>query len=230
MPVYDMLVDERLRMADLLEGLSAEQTRTPSLCAGWTVHDVGAHLVTYLRFGQAKLYWAIATTAANFDEYNRRLTAREARLSTVEVAGRLRRWAGSRTTIPRAGFEPILADIVLHDLDVRMPLGIERTIPEDRLHVVFQHLAERPSPGFSMGSRLHGLRLEAVDTGWEHGRGPAVRGEAEPLVLAMSGRPEGFDRLEGDGLALLRERVAEAPPRGAGERMKAVVRQALNLH
>ncbi|NUT94739.1 MAG: maleylpyruvate isomerase family mycothiol-dependent enzyme [Saccharothrix sp.] len=230
MPVYDMLVDERLRMADLLEGLSAEQTRTPSLCAGWTVHDVGAHLVTYLRFGQAKLYWAIATTAANFDEYNRRLTAREARLSTVEVAGRLRRWAGSRTTIPRAGFEPILADIVLHDLDVRMPLGIERTIPEDRLHVVFQHLAERPSPGFSMGSRLHGLRLEAVDTGWEHGRGPTVRGEAEPLVLAMSGRPEGFDRLEGDGLALLRERVTEPPPRGAGERMKAVVRQALNLH
>jgi hypothetical protein len=35
---------ERLSFADLLEGLSDEQWDAPSLCAGWTVRHVPAHL------------------------------------------------------------------------------------------------------------------------------------------------------------------------------------------
>src|SRR5699024_7559288 len=31
--------------ADMFDGLSDEQWRTPSLCAGWTVREVAAHLV-----------------------------------------------------------------------------------------------------------------------------------------------------------------------------------------
>ena len=40
MKVHDMLVEERRRMADLLDGLDAGQLATPSLSAGWTVHDI----------------------------------------------------------------------------------------------------------------------------------------------------------------------------------------------
>ncbi|MEU4744402.1 maleylpyruvate isomerase family mycothiol-dependent enzyme [Actinosynnema sp. NPDC023658] len=224
MKVHDMLVEERRRMADQLDGLDAGQLATPSLSQGWTVHDVGAHLITYLRFGQLKLYWGIVSMAADFDRLNRELTARAARMPTAQITDRLRRWSTSRTTIPRSGYDPVLTDILLHDYDVRVPLGIARDVPEDRLWVAFQHLAAKPSPGYSMGSRLAGLRLEAVDTGWTSGSGAVVRGNAESLVLAMSGRAVGLDALEGDGLPLLRERVAAPPPRGTLERLKSVVR------
>ncbi|MFE2757304.1 maleylpyruvate isomerase family mycothiol-dependent enzyme [Actinosynnema sp. NPDC059335] len=224
MKVHDMLVDERRRMADLLDGLDAGQLATPSLSQGWTVHDVGAHLTTYLRFGQLKIYWGIVTTAADFDRLNRELTARAARRPTAEIADRLRRWATSRTTIPRSGYDPVLTDILLHDYDVRVPLGIGRDVPEDRLWVAFQHLAAKPSPGYAVGSRLAGLRLEAADTGWRSGAGAPVRGDAESLVLAMSGRAVGLDALEGDGVPLLRRRVTAPPPRGPLERLKTVVK------
>ena len=35
----------RLEVADLLDDLTAEHRRRPSLCDAWTVRDVGAHHV-----------------------------------------------------------------------------------------------------------------------------------------------------------------------------------------
>lgn len=54
MRVHEMIVAERQHMADLLASLSQEQLIRQSLCDAWTVHEVGAHLVSYLRFGQPK--------------------------------------------------------------------------------------------------------------------------------------------------------------------------------
>ncbi|WP_165521737.1 maleylpyruvate isomerase family mycothiol-dependent enzyme [Micromonospora zingiberis] len=207
MRVFDMIVDERRRAADLFDGLTADQLRQPSLCAGWTVHDVAAHLITYLRFGQLKIYTAIVTTGADFDRFNVLLTRRAARLPIEEIVARLRRNSASRTTIPRSGYDPVLTDLLLHDLDVRVPLGLDRDTPEQRLRVAFRHLTEQPSPGYALGDRLRGLRLEATDTGWVHGTGPAVRGRADALLLGIGGRPWAFDHLAGDGVPLLRARV-----------------------
>ncbi|MPZ79531.1 MAG: maleylpyruvate isomerase family mycothiol-dependent enzyme [Actinophytocola sp.] len=213
MRVFDMIVDERRRMADLVSTLSADQLRTPSLCAGWTVHDVAAHLVTYLRFGQLKLYAGIVATAADFDRLNGYLTRREARRPTHEIVDRLRRRAGSRVTIPRSGYDPVLADIVLHDLDIRTPLAIPRDVPEDRLWVAFDHLTTKPSPGFAMGSRLAGLELRATDAGWSRGSGAPVHGPATSLLLAVGGRSVALADLTGDGVPLLRDRTTAPAPK-----------------
>ncbi|HEY0638810.1 MAG TPA: maleylpyruvate isomerase family mycothiol-dependent enzyme, partial [Pseudonocardiaceae bacterium] len=188
MRVYDMVVAERLRAADLLDGLTGPQWRSPTLCGAWTVHDVAAHLVSYLRLGRAKLYAGLVATAADLDRMNLILTRRYARLPSPTLVSMLRRGAGSRLTIPRSGYDPALADVVLHELDVRRPLGLPGQAAEDRLWVAFQHLAVRPSPGFTMGARLAGLRLHATDTGWTHGDGPLVAGPAADLLLAMAGR------------------------------------------
>lgn len=227
MRVHDLIVDERRRAADLLAGLSAEQLARPSLCTGWTVHEVGAHLTTFLRLGQVKLYLGILATGANIDEVNRWLTRRAARRPIDEIVAALRRRAGARTTIPRSGYDPVLADLVLHDLDIRRPLGIPRAVPEDRLWVAFDHLANRPAPGYTMGSRLRNLRLVATDTGWTHGTGPAVRGGAEDLVLAIGGRAVALDALDGDGVPILRRRVTARSGTGLGPRLTAVINVAL---
>lgn len=210
MRVHEMIVAERLHMADLFAGLSEEQLTRQSMCEAWTVHEVAAHLATYLRFGQPKIYLCMLAYAGNFAPGNERLARLYARRSTADLVRYLRRYASARTTVPRSGYDPVLADVVLHDLDVRIPLGIDRVIPEDHLAVTFHHLASVPSPGFAVGGRLRELRFEAVDTGWTSGYGAPVRGDAETIVLAMAGRAVALPRLEGDGVPVLAGRVNQA--------------------
>lgn len=214
-----MIVDERRHAADLLSALTPDQLRTPSLCAGWTVHDVAAHLTTFLRFGQLKIYVGLVATAADFDRVNGWLTRRAARKTDAEIVELLRRHAGARTTVPRSGYDPVLADVVLHDLDIRVPLGIPREIPEERLAVAFDHLTTRASPGYAMGSRLDGLRCTATDTGWDRGTGLAVRGPAETLVLGIGGRAAALGGLSGDGVPVLRQRLATQQRGDAWQRL-----------
>jgi uncharacterized protein (TIGR03083 family) len=224
MLVHQRIVQERLAAADLLDGLSPAQWATPSLCAGWTVHDVAAHLTTFLRLAQPKIYLGILLTGGNLDRWNVRLTRRAARVEGSELVARLRANAGSHSTIPFSGYDPVLADLVLHDLDVRRPLGLARDVPEASLRVTFDHLAHRPVPGYAVGSRLHGLRLETTDTGWRHGTGPTVRGNAEDLVLAMAGRSATLGQLSGDGVPVLAERLGTSSPAPMRERMLRVAR------
>ena len=42
--IWQTIDAQRRNVADLLEDLSENQWRWPSLCAGWTVRDVAAHL------------------------------------------------------------------------------------------------------------------------------------------------------------------------------------------
>jgi uncharacterized protein (TIGR03083 family) len=209
MLVHQMIVAERRHMADLFEGLTGEQLARRSLCDAWTMHEVAAHLAAYLRFGQLKILACMLAYAGDFAPGNQKLARWYARRPTADLVAMLRRHAESKTTPPRSGYDPILADLVLHDLDVRIPLGIARDIPEDRLAVTFHLLATVPSPGFAIGARLRGLRFETTDTGWAAGAGPVVRGSAEAVIMAMSGRTTGWAGLTGDGAELLRHRISQ---------------------
>jgi uncharacterized protein (TIGR03083 family) len=228
MRVYEMVVAERRRMADLLSGLDAEQWRGPTLCTQWTVHDVAAHLVSLLHLGQLKLYAGVALTAGDLDRVNLGLTRWYARRSRAQLLAELRRRVGSRTTVPRAGFDPVLTDLLLHDLDVRLPLGLPRDPPVDRWWVAFHHLTTRPALGYGMGARLAGLRIETTDTGWHAGSGAMVRGDAQSVLLAVSGRDLAFPALSGAGVPLLRDRVTTpahpGPARRAARALTAVLR------
>ncbi len=222
-----MIVAERRHTADLLASLSEEQLARQSLCAAWTVHEVGAHLVAFLRFGQLKIYLCMIACAGDFAPGNEWLARLYARRSAADLAGSLRRHATARMTVPRSGYDPVLADLVLHDLDVRIPLAIDRVIPEDRLAVAFHHLTTGPSPGFAVGGRLSGLRFEAVDTGWTSGHGAPVRGDAEAIVLAMAGRAAALPRLDGDGVAILSERMNEVPRAPVPQRLMTMAATVL---
>lgn len=222
--VHEMIVEERLHMVELLSGLTAEQLRAQSLCDAWTVRSVAAHLGSYLRFGQLKIYACVIAGLGDIGPASEQLTRYYARASDEQIIERLARGARSRVTVPRSGYDPVLADVVLHDLDVRIPLGIPRAIPLPHLLVTFHHIARESSPGFAVGSRLQGLYFEATDTGWTAGEGAEVRGTAEDLVLAMSGRPVALGRLSGDGAAVLRSRVLAGGPVPVGSRMGKVLR------
>lgn len=215
-----MIVAERQHMADLFAGLTGEQLAQQSLCDAWTMHEVAAHLVTYLRFGQLKILACMLAYAGDFGPGNQKLARWYARRSTADLVGSLRANARSRATPPRSGYDPVLADLVLHDLDVRVPLGIDRDIPPDRLAVTFHHLATVPSPGYAVGTRLRGLRFETTDTGWTAGTGALVSGPAVAVIMAMSGRTAGWPELTGDGVEPLRNRIGQQTAIPVPERLK----------
>jgi uncharacterized protein (TIGR03083 family) len=43
---------ERRRLIDDLDAIDGSRRETPSLCPGWTVHDILAHLVDVTRIGE----------------------------------------------------------------------------------------------------------------------------------------------------------------------------------
>lgn len=208
MDIFAEIADERRGLAALLSGLTAEQQATQSLCSGWSVHDVAAHLVVPLEVGIPKFALAMLACRGNFDRANVRLTREQARRPFGEITEVLRRKADSRFTPPGAGPEAPLTDLLIHGLDIRWPLGLPRDIPEERLHKSLTYLTAAPVGGVVPAGLLDGLRWEASDIDWASGDGPTVRGNAEALLLALTGRTTALRHLSGDGVSTLRSRPA----------------------
>ena len=122
---FDVIADERRALADLLEGLSAEQLATPSLCAGWSVRDVGAHLLIGPTATLREMGLALIRARGRFDAAGDLLVRGRASLSGAEIAALLREHAASRFTPPTFDWHAPLADLRLHGLDMTVPLGVE---------------------------------------------------------------------------------------------------------
>lgn len=207
MDMFDEIADERRGLADLLSGLTAEQRAAPSLCRGWSVQEVAAHLIVPLEVGLPKLVVAILASGGSFDRANARLARKHAQRPFDEIVEVLRRKADTRFTPPGAGPEAPLTDVLVHGLDIRWPLRLTRQIPGERLTTSLTFLTTPAANGLVAKRLLDGLRLEAEDVDWTHGNGPTVSGDAEALLLAMTGRAIALEHLDGDGVATLRGRL-----------------------
>ncbi|MFW6775962.1 maleylpyruvate isomerase family mycothiol-dependent enzyme [Nocardioides sp. CPCC 205120] len=208
MDTFAAIADERRALAALLTGLTDEQQRTPSLCEQWSVHEVAAHLVVPLEVSIPKFAVAMVAARGSFDRANVRLAREQARRPLAELAGVLRDRAESRFTPPGLGPEAPLTDLIVHGLDIRWPLGLARDVPGERLTATLEFLTVTQHGSFVPKGAADGLRFEADDLDWAHGDGPVVRGSAEALLLAITGRTAALDHLGGDGVAALRDRIA----------------------
>ena len=207
MDVFAEIADERRAVADMLSGLTPEQQAAPSLCDGWRVHDVAAHLVLPFGVGMPKFLLTMLACRGDFDAANVRLTRQQARRPFDQIVEVLRRNAASRFTPPGAGPEAPLTDLLVHGLDIRWPLGLVRELPERRVQTSLTFLTGRSARGLVRKGLLDGLRLEADDLDWTYGQGPTVRGRAEALLLTLTGRSAALGVLHGDGLPILRARL-----------------------
>jgi uncharacterized protein (TIGR03083 family) len=205
---FAQIADERRGLAALVSGLTDEQQATQSLCSEWTVRDVIAHLIVPLEVGTPKFVLAMLACRGNFDRANVRLAREQARRPFGEMVEVLRQKADSRFTPPGSGPEAPLTDLLVHGLDIRWPLGLPRDIPEERLHTSLTFLTTASVGGIVSKRTLGGLRFEAVDIDWAHGSGPTVSGNAEALLLALTGRTTALGHLGGDGVSTLRSRLA----------------------
>ena len=197
--VWELVRRERQALVDDLAGLTDEQWELPSLCGGWTVHDVAAHLVDNARTTRLGIVAAMVRARFDFDRQNDAGVAREKGATPAETLDRLRAVVGRRTT-PPAPLDSRLVEEVVHGDDVRRPLGMHRAYPTETVERALAHQL-RTSVGLGGGKqRAAGLRLVATDADWSHGEGPEARGPLVSLLMVVSGRAAALEDLTGPGL------------------------------
>lgn len=195
------MADERRDLVALLRTLSDAEWQAPSLCDGWRVRDVVAH-VLYDTIPAPRYLGVMLASRFSVDRINNRLVDSERETPVSQLVDRLERSVG-RGPLARVAPAAALADVLVHHQDIRRPLGRPRSIPEERLVSVLNH----PDPFALPWRYTKGLRFVATDVDWAKGRGPEVRGTGEAIVLAAVGRPVVLDELTGDGVAELRRRL-----------------------
>lgn len=205
---FALIADQRLALVGVLDELTDQQWATASLCSGWSVHDVAAHLTMPFTLGKAALVVRVLGAGGNYDKVADRFAREAAAAPPATLVAILRVNAGSRFTPPGLGPQAPLADVVVHGLDIGVPTGRRPPLTPHVADTVLDFLVSpKARRGFVTKGLTAGLAFDCTDTGWGAGAGPSVAGPAESLILALTGRQTGLDGVEGDGVAELRRRM-----------------------
>ncbi|RZU60784.1 maleylpyruvate isomerase family mycothiol-dependent enzyme [Zhihengliuella halotolerans] len=193
---------ERRRLAEDLAVLREEQWRTASLCPGWDVHDVLAHLVDTARTGRLDFVRSMLRARFDFDRANERGILREKRASPLETLAALEAASGLTRT-PPANLATRLVEAVVHGEDIRRPLGLVGDYPPEAVAQAISYQLRTPVSFGGGRERAAGLRLIDRSTGTGWGAGDDVVADGVDLLLAVSGRPVAPERLTGPGAPAL---------------------------
>ncbi|MBO4208910.1 maleylpyruvate isomerase family mycothiol-dependent enzyme [Micromonospora echinofusca] len=181
------VVAERVDQADLLATLRADQWDAPTLCDGWRVREVVAHLTMPFRTSLGRTVRELVKARGDVNRMADRAARRDAaELSTGQLLAALRDNVTHPWTPPGGGVHGALSHDVIHGLDITVGLGLERRVPPDRIALVLSGMRARNVRFF--GADLDGVRLQATDLDWSHGTGVPLRGLAQDLLLVLCGR------------------------------------------
>ena len=187
---------ERADLADVLAGLAEDDWDKPTLCAGWRVREVVAHITMPFRLSTPRFLAGLVRAGGNFNRYADRQARRDARdMSAAELVDCLRQNVNHPWKPPGGGYQGALSHDVIHGLDVTVALGIDRKVPADRLRLILDDLNPRQLKYF--GVDLTGIQLRATDLDWTHGTGEPLTGSAQNLLLVLCGRTLPSDQLIG---------------------------------
>ncbi|WP_109474404.1 maleylpyruvate isomerase family mycothiol-dependent enzyme [Ornithinimicrobium cavernae] len=196
---------ERRRLVEDLEEITEEQWRTPSLCPGWSVHDVLAHLIDSATTSRLGFVRQMVTARFDFDRANAHGVARHRAVDPRTTLAAFCAVTDSTHT-PPGPLETRLVEAYVHGEDIRRPLGIPAAYPPEHVAAALAYTA-RTGAGLGGGrERVAGLRLSPSDLEQDLGEGPVVRGSAIALLLAASGRPLEPVELAGPGASILAAR------------------------
>jgi uncharacterized protein (TIGR03083 family) len=204
--IFAMIAQERRDLADLLDGLSGTQWEKPSLCEGWRVREVVAHLDTPFSLPMWRFGLRLIARRGNFDRVMDEQARAEGR-PNAELVEVLRANAETRFLPP--GPKPharMLADVVVHGQDIARPLGMDRGVAAAHAEVVLTLLVNRTMQRYYGGVITDGLSLLSSD-GWRWGEGAEVTGTSAALITTLAHRRAAIEELRGEGVPLLRERL-----------------------
>lgn len=186
--VWRHTVAQRVALHEVLQELSAEEWDHPSLCAGWRVRDVAAHLIAGPQMR------AVNTARVMRDVwrgYNGMILVdglRRGRAPVADILAQYDRWARvPRGPLTVTHVEPLI-DAIVHTQDVVRPLGRTVEAPPEAAAVAADRVR---ALAYLFGTRrfVSGVRMVATDTDWVRGHGPELRAPMLDLLLLCTGRP-----------------------------------------
>lgn len=196
---------ERAALIGDLQELSEAAWSTPSLCAGWTVRQVLAHMTAVAKLTPGGFVGKFAAAGFRFNAMNEIGVKAELGSTPAETLAGYRAQL-DRTTYPPGGAEMLVGDMVIHSQDIRRPLGIAHTFRPEAL-ILMANSVIRSNLVLGGKRRAAGLQFTATDENWTRGAGPEVKGPLASIIIVLTGRGAGLPDLSGDGLAILTSRV-----------------------
>lgn len=196
-------------LADALEASAPQEWETPSLCEGWRVREVVAHMTMAARYSQEQFMAELRACGFDFTRLSNQVAARDGEFPPAELLTSLRSDVMCHWTPPQGGYHGALNHVVIHGLDITAPLGLPRQVPDDALRIVLDDLTVGDTSGF-FGVSSDGRSLRATDLDWSYGAGSPLTGTGADLALALTGRAVPEDRLVGEPLSAAATQPIEA--------------------
>lgn len=194
--IHDLIAAERRDLADILDSLGPDDWDAPSLCEGWRVREVVAHITMAFRYSTGRFLRGMLAARGNFDRMADRSARRDvAELSASDLAANLRDNLHHRWKPPGSGYDAALSHDVIHGLDITVALGLGRKVPEERLRIVLDGMSPKQVRYF--GTDLEGVELVADDLDFRYGSGAPLHGAAQDLLLVVCGRRLPAGHLDG---------------------------------
>jgi uncharacterized protein (TIGR03083 family) len=182
-----MISAERRAFGAVLSSLPEPDWNAPSLCEGWRVREVVAHMTMPFRYPAPRFLAELARSRGKFARMSDRVARRDAQapIGTL-LAGWLTN-VDNRWKPPGGGLKGALTHDVVHGLDITIALGMHHPVSEAALRVVLDN-ATSPLNLKHFGTDLTGTRLEADDLDWAFGEGEPLRGAARHLLMVLMDR------------------------------------------
>ena len=209
--VWTAIDDQRRALVHLLEGLPEQEWRQPSLCAGWTVRQVAAHLAL-----QNTTWAAMPRVMLGIVRHGgmngaiHAMACRHAELPVETIIGEIRDRIGVWRPLPAVTFRETAIDYLVHGQDIAVPLGRPLPMPPGLAVLAADRVWASPRM-FHTRTKLAGYRLVARDAPWAAGQGHEICGPIGALLLLLTGRPAALPQLSGPGAADLRELLRPSP-------------------
>jgi uncharacterized protein (TIGR03083 family) len=191
---------ERHAFGTVLAGLAEADWNAPSLCDGWRVREVLAHMTMPFRFSTGRFLGEMLRSRGDFARMADRVARRDAQAPIGTLLDGWRSNENHPWKPPGGGLLGALTHDVVHGLDITIPLGIEHPVSEGALRAVLDN-ATTPLSLKHFGRDVTGIRLEADDLDWAYGDGEPLRGAGRHLLMVLMDRRLPADLLSGAAAA-----------------------------
>lgn len=195
--------EQRRALASLLRDLSEGEWAVPSLCEGWTVRDVSAHVMRSATVTPAEMAVAFVQFRGRYNTLVAEDARRAARRPVAELVAEFERHDGSRRRPFGTSVVDPLLDVLVHSQDIAIPLGRSHPMPIEPA-VLAARRAHRMGFLFTDAARRRHVEIRATDAEFTVGGGPPVEGPIRAVLLLLTGRTAAaLPGLDGPGLERL---------------------------
>lgn len=131
----------REAFGDYLAGLPDADWSAASLCAGWTVKDVAAHMLVIPTMPKGQVFKAFLGSGFNLDKMNNKLVKKlGSQMSNADIAAKTRSSAGSQSMPPGLKLPGVYTELVVHSSDIAAGASKPFALPVEDYIAGLDHL------------------------------------------------------------------------------------------